>query len=285
MRITVIGGMNLDLLGTPENVLLPRDSVPGHIAVRAGGVGRNIAARLRKTGAEVSLITALGCDVRAAMLRQMCMEDGIDLSHAVQTACPAPCYLCIHDQLGDMIYAVNDMAAMNGLTPQKAEAFMGFVNQSDGCVLDTNMPEETLSYIAHHASVPLILDPVSTVKAARALPIMGELTAVKPNLIEAKALTGETDAVLAAEKLLKMGVKNVCISLGAEGVYYANAHEKGMIPARKLTFLPQTGAGDAFCAGLIKGLLSGLPLHESAQMGCDTAFYALSRAKNDQTPL
>ena len=248
MRITVVGGMNLDLLGTPENVLLPRDSVPGHIAVRAGGVGRNIAARLRKTGAEVSLITALGCDVRADMLRQMCLEDGIDLSHAVQSSCPAPCYLCIHDQNGDMIYAVNDMAAMNELTPRKAEAFMDWINQSDGCVLDTNVSEETLFFIARHASVPLILDPVSTVKAARALPILPDLTAVKPNLIEAKALTGETDAVLAAEKLLKMGVKNVCISLGAEGV-------------------------------------SGLSLRESAQMGCDTAFYALSRAKIDQMAL
>ncbi|MCR4886666.1 MAG: carbohydrate kinase family protein [Clostridiales bacterium] len=285
MRITVVGGMNLDLLGTPENVLLPRDSVPGHIAVRPGGVGRNIAARLKELGAQVSLITAVGCDVRAAMLAQMCHEAGIDLSHAVQTPCPAPCYLCIHDQNGDMIYAVNDMAAMNELTPRKAETFMDWINQSDGCVLDANVPEETLSYIARHASVPLILDPVSTVKAVRALPILPDLTAIKPNLIEAKTLTGETDAVQAGEKLLSMGVKNVCISLGAEGVYYASVHDKGLIPARKLTFLPQTGAGDAFCAGLTKGLLSGLSLRESAQLGCDTAFFALSRAKNDQMAL
>lgn len=281
MRVTVVGGMNLDVLGTPESVLLPRDSSPGHVWVRPGGVGRNIAARLRELGVQVSLITALGCGFRAEMLNKSCVQIGIDLSHAVHTGCPAPCYLCLHDHNGDMIYAVNDMSAMNELTPDRMADAVSWINESDGCVLDANVPEETLLYIAQHAKAPLILDPVSTVKAPRAIPVLPYLTAIKPNLIEAQTLTGESDPVLAAEKLLCAGVKNVCISLGAEGVYYADVLQKGLIPARKLTDLPQTGAGDAFCAGMTYGLLSGLTLEEAAQKGCDTAFSALCTAGND----
>ena len=39
-RLIVVGGMNLDLLGVPAGPLLPRDSNPGKITLRPGGVGR-----------------------------------------------------------------------------------------------------------------------------------------------------------------------------------------------------------------------------------------------------
>ena len=47
-RLIVVGGMNLDLLGVPAGPLLPRDSNPGKITLRPGGVGRNIAEKLAK---------------------------------------------------------------------------------------------------------------------------------------------------------------------------------------------------------------------------------------------
>ena len=277
MRITVVGGMNLDLLGVPESRLLPCDSAPGRIAVRPGGVGRNIARRLHVLGAQVSLITALGSDVRAAMLAQFCAEDGIDLSHSVAVGGQAPCYLCVHDGQGDMVYAVNDMAAMDRLTPEAIAPGMAFINGCDGCVLDANLPQATLEYIACSASVPLFLDPVSCVKAPRVRGILASLTAIKPNALEAQALTGESAPDAAAEKLLMAGVKNVCISLGADGVYFANADDRGMIAARPLSSAPLTGAGDALCAGLVLSLLEGKSLRQSAQAGCDAAYDALTR--------
>ena len=52
MRVIVIGGMNLDLLGMVDAPLTARDSNPGRVLSRPGGVGRNIAARLRGLGVE-----------------------------------------------------------------------------------------------------------------------------------------------------------------------------------------------------------------------------------------
>jgi len=51
-KITVVGGMNLDLLAFPNAPLIEKDSNPGKITLRPGGVGRNIAARLAAMGAE-----------------------------------------------------------------------------------------------------------------------------------------------------------------------------------------------------------------------------------------
>ncbi len=277
--VTVVGGMNLDLLGIPDGPLLARDSTPGRITLRPGGVGRNIAEKLSKAGARTRLITALGCDERARMLETMCRESGIDLSLSVATNCPAPCYLCIHDEKGDMILAVNDMSAMECLSPEAMESRMPALNAADACVLDANLSHETLAYIARHAAVPLILDPVSCAKAPRAREILPYLTAIKPNRLEAEALTGERNVEKAAAALLAAGVRRVFVSLGAEGVYYSDGTTMGYQPARPLPTIPATGAGDALCAGLTLALLEGKDVRECAQVGQEAAFQALILAK------
>ncbi|MBQ2977927.1 MAG: carbohydrate kinase family protein [Clostridia bacterium] len=279
MRITVVGGMNLDILGAPAEKMLPRDSTPGFITLRPGGVGRNIAARLSQKGAQVSLITALGNDERASMLIAFCRQAGLDLSHSIQTDCPAPCYLCIHDEKGDMAQAINDMRAMAAITPEAMESRMDDINQGDGCVLDANLSPETLRYIAENARVPLFLDPVSCAKAPRILPILPHLTAIKPNLMEAEALTGEKEPEKAARALVKAGVKHVFISMGEKGVCFANAHEAGQVAAIPLPHIPLTGAGDALCAGVTLALLEGKSTGDSATQGCLASYEALMAAR------
>ena len=48
----VFGGINMDIWGRPEGKLIPKDSNPGTVALRPGGVGRNIAHDLRLLGLE-----------------------------------------------------------------------------------------------------------------------------------------------------------------------------------------------------------------------------------------
>jgi pseudouridine kinase len=277
VKIVVVGGMNLDLLGVPTTSLLPRDSAPGRITMRSGGVGHNIASRLRQLGANVQLITALGNDERARLLSQLCRDSGLDFSLSVQTDRPAPCYLCIHDEAGDMAMAVNDMSAMEELTPEVLSSRISAINEADGCVLDANLPQNTLLYIAQHAQVPLILDPVSCAKAPRIKGIIPYLTAIKPNRLEAAALTGEKNVEKAARSLLEAGVQNVFVSLGPEGIYYANPEASGYIPAHPLPSTPLTGAGDALCAGLTAALLEHRSIRDCAKYGIDTAYHALLR--------
>ena len=81
-RITVIGGANVDIGGRPAAALALRDSNPGTVSQRYGGVGRNIAHNLCLLGQEVSLITALGDDLFGDGLRQSCEALGMDLTCA-----------------------------------------------------------------------------------------------------------------------------------------------------------------------------------------------------------
>ena len=174
-----------------------------------------------------------------------------------------------------MALAVNDMAAMERLTPDVLSPLLPQINGYDGCVLDTNLSAEALAFLASHAAIPLLLDPVSCQKAPRVLPILPRLAAIKPNRMEAQALTGEADPAQAARALLGMGVKNVFISLGGDGVYYANAQAHGLQPALPLPAAPLTGAGDALCAGLMRALLNGKDIQACAQEGVQSAYQAL----------
>jgi 6-phosphofructokinase 2 len=117
--------------------------------------------------------------------------------------------------------------------------------------------------------VPLILD----ISGAGLRELRGTVFLLKPSLRELceftdSELTDEADQAAAARELIASGrVRNVVLSLGADGallVTSAGAHR----------FAPLTvpsgsgvGAGDAMVAGIVVGLVRGWPLTEAVQLG------------------
>ena len=277
MKIAVFGSANMDILGLTDDKLLLRDSNIGTVVLKPGGVGRNIASRICEHGVECMLFTAFGSDVLAEGLKAECQRLGMDISGSLTLPGRSNIYLCVHDETGDMLTAINDMGLMKALTPEYAATIMDQINACDLCVLDANLSEATLAYAASHATVPLLMDTVSCAKARRALVAMPYLTGFKPNIYEAQLLTGCEKAEDCADKLLELGVKRVFISLGEDGVYYADATERGRIPVEKISSAPKTGAGDALCAGLAVALAHHESTRACAEYGMRSAAKYLSQ--------
>lgn len=271
-RVLVIGGMNLDILGVPANQFVSGDSLPGTVSQRPGGVARNIAQQLAQQGAVVELICPLGNDRVAELLKASCAQLGIGLRFAIQTDLPSPSYLAIHDSQGEMVAAINDMRAMDVLhgeaLRQKLQGLQGF----DACVLDANLSDEALIAIAQTLTTPLIADPVSAAKCGRLKAILPRLQAVKPNLMEAQALTGCVDMEAAAQALLALGVQQVFISLGKDGVYYADKSKQSHLPAGHVQTAQTTGAGDVMTAGLALAIAQGADTRQAALRGMEAAY-------------
>ncbi len=78
-----------------------------------------------------------------------------------------------------------------------------------------------------------------------------------PNREEAQLLTGERDPARQAERLLAAGCDRVVITQGADGALYADRHDQFFTPAFPVEVVDGSGAGDAFAAGVIVGLLEG----------------------------
>lgn len=276
LSVLVVGGLNLDILGTGSGPFLEGDSIPGFIEMKPGGVGCNIASHLARAGVRTELMTVLGDDLNAGLLRAACAEKGIGLSLSFQGKGPSPRYLAIHDMRGEMRAAVNDTRLLEALSPDGLRAALLGNSGFQACVLDANLSEACLQAAVSVVSVPLIADPVSTVKCLRLLSVMNRLTAIKPNLMEALAMTGEDSPERAANALLRLGVKQVYISLGSEGVYYADAYKSGMRSAPRLHGVSVTGAGDAMAAGITLGVAMKLPADETAMLGIRLAYEYLS---------
>ena len=260
----VFGGINVDIWGRPDQALIGKDSNPGTVTMRPGGVGRNIAHNLRLLGLDVSLVAPIGGDIYASTIVESCRALGIDLSHApVFPDMRSSTYLYITDETGDMELAISDMALCAALTPELVAPILPRL-QADAVVVDANLPPETIAYICDHSPLPVYADPVSTVKAMKLKPVLHRLAAIKPNALEAECLTGESDPERAALALVELGVGRVFISLGARGMIAADREQLLHLPGLATQVVNATGAGDAATAAIVLAGIRGMSLRDAA---------------------
>lgn len=278
----VVGGVNMDIGGRPFAPLVGQDSNPGRVRMSLGGVGRNIAHNMALLGLDVRMITALGDDMNAQKITTSCIELGIDLGHSLQVpGASTSTYLFITDEKGDMELAVSDMEIYDHLTPRFLATKEQLLNNARLVVCDTNIPAESLQWLAENCKAPLFVDPVSTAKAVKVKPILGRLHTLKPNRIEAELLSGvpiTDDGSLdrCAGTLLETGLHRVFISLGGDGVYAADYQGgRARVPCVPAEMVNTTGCGDAFMAALAWGWLEGLGLKEAARAGVAASAIAM----------
>lgn len=312
--VTVIGAVNIDISASASASFRKADSNPGKIKVSAGGVGFNIASNSALLGVPVCFISVFGGDTHASFLKHKCLERGLDISASltVDTAVSS-CYVCINNEDGDMVSAVNDMDIYEHITPEYIEKKLPLINKSALCVIDTNIPARTIAYIAEHCTVPLIAEPVSAHKAVKLLPVLHKLYALTPNKMEAFALYNASKAgqgtspALAelARFFIESGVRRIYISLGEKGLFCADKNAryrvKPFVPenadrARKAVrkgadstkgaqhiIKNTTGAGDSQTAAVVWAILKNMSLKESANAGIAAASLCLEseEAVND----
>lgn len=277
VRCAVVGAANIDIGGFPRGRIALQDSNPGRVRLSAGGVGRNIACNLARLGLQTHLVAPLGTDAFAGIVREDCARAGVDagLSFTFPGAASST-YLFIADLNGDMQLAVNDMDICQRMTPEALESRVDALNAMDAVVLDANLPEASIAFLAERLRPPLIADAVSAAKARRLLPALSRLQVVKPNALEAEALTGlpvhdRPTAEAAARKLAQMGAAWVCITLGERGVCCARGDDVRFMPGFPVQMTNATGAGDAFTAALVWARLRGMDLFDAARAGMAAA--------------
>jgi len=285
-RVVVIGGSNVDIKGRSGGPYVPGTSNPGVVTISAGGVGRNIAENLARLGLDVSLVTALGADPNAALLREACAAAGVDLSRAVVTQEATGTYLAVLDQSGEMVSAVSDMRAIDSLKPAHLEAATAAFFSADMLVADCNISVACLEWLcafAARAGRRLLIEPVSVPKALKlhAFQRTAPVFAVTPNLAQLEALAGGE-----VPRLHAQGFANIVVHRGGEGAIASDGLQAVNVDTRALAEVADvTGAGDAAVAGLVCGLVEGRTLAESARLGQCAAAIKLSSAQSVATGL
>lgn len=262
----VVGAVIVDIWGRSFRALTMRDSNPGEVRLSLGGVGRNIAHNMRLLDMNVQLLTALGGDAWARQIEESCRETGIGLDLAVRLpGLRTSTYVSISGPDGDMDLAVCDTEIARYITPAVIERNLDVLNAAELVVFDGNLAPEAMDCLSLRCTAPLFADPVSAAKAVRLIPFLDRIHTIKPNAMEAEALTGESRPESAAAALIRAGVRRVFVSDGANGMAAAQGPDMIRVPCCAARLVNATGGGDAAMAALCRGFLDGRGLEESAR--------------------
>ena len=278
----VIGGINLDICGRSDQKLIPEDSNQGTVTMSPGGVGRNIAHNLRLLGVETVFVTALGGDAWSSQAEQDCRALGMNLDYAVHVPeGTISIYLFLTEPDGNMALALSDTEIAGAVTPEVLTERLEMLCGASAVVLDANLSEKSIHWVAEHVTAPLFVDPVSVRKADKLRPVLGRFHTLKPNRIEAEHLTGiaihdRESLFAAADCLLETGLRRAVISLGGAGALLAEGSERILMPCYPAKLVDVTGGGDAMMAALVYGYLSGRTFKESGAYALAAGAMAVS---------
>lgn len=275
--IVVIGSLNMDL-----SIMVPRIPVPGEtltgsgLITSPGGKGANQAGACARLGKQVAMVGKVGGDDFGRQMIRNMQSFGVDPSQITMDDCASSgTAMILVDPKGENSIVVSPGA--NGtFSIEDVRAAEGLIQSAKIIILQLEIPLEAVIEsirLARHHHVPVLLNPAP----ARELPdkVYCGLDFLVPNETEAKELTGiEIDASdeqslrRATSILLERGVKNVVITLGRNGAFYASNSQSNWIPPVNIIPVDTTAAGDAFIGGFAVAQIEELSVEESVKFAC-----------------
>ena len=252
--IAVLGSANMDLVVSQARLPLPGETIFGaSFSTVPGGKGLNQAVAAARLGADVTFLGAVGADAYGAQLRTLLATAGIRSTELATADAPTgTAHISVVDSGENSIVVVSGAnASVTTLSVEQRAVVADSAFLVMQCELPTRVLVEGIA-IARAAGVFTVLTPAPVVP----LPVgfLASVDLVVPNQIEAAELTGESDPVRAAETL-SAGQTWAIVTLGAEGSVVAYDGEAlGLAPARPVTAVDTTAAGDTFVGALVAHL-------------------------------
>ncbi len=284
--VTVMGSFVADLaFRTPHLPAWGQTILGSDFRLGPGGKGSNQAVAAARLGARVSFISKLGRDPFGELARATYKHERIDTEFCFETADHATggAAIIVDEATGENAIVVVPGACFH-LTTEDIDRAASLIAQSSVFVAQLELRVSIVEHglaLARRFGVPTILNPAP----ALALPdrIYHLCDYLTPNETEAAAIVGQAidslaDAKNAAEALLARGVRNVVITLGAQGALVKTHTVTAHVPALDAgPVVETTGAGDAFNGGLAVALSEGLDLVAATRFGCAVAGISVTR--------
>ncbi len=282
--IFVIGSANTDMVIQTDTHPKPGQTVLGNnFMINPGGKGANQAVAASRLGGEVVFVAKLGNDLFGNQAIQHFTKEGIDTKFIFfEEKQPSGVALITLDAKGENTIVV--AAGANQYLLKKEIDLVEDSFQADDFVLfQLEIPIKTVYYgvkLAQQKNVQVILNPAPAQQLED--DILKGLFLITPNETEALELTGidvkdVESAHLAAEILLSKGVKNVIITLGANGAFYMSGKEAFHVKTDKVSAIDTTAAGDCFNGALAVSLSKGMEWKSAIEFACKAASLSVTK--------
>ncbi len=277
-EIICTGGAVVDVLVRP----LDQIPKPGHsttaeqISLQIGGCGVNTAVLLARLGLNVSFWARLGADGLGRFLKSQLEEENVRPEiFIMDPSIPTKATLLVINSKGDRsLIRVPEGGNALSLKDLDQIDLTGVRHlHIGGCYSLRNLLGENLAALLRYAkemSVSTSLDTVWTHDEnwEAIFPALPFIDYFLPSLSEAQQITGLMQPREIAQSFTKAGAKTVVIKLGAQGTFVRWQGTEGLVPAFPVgQVIDTTGAGDAFCAGFLAGLMAGYGVPRAVEWG------------------
>lgn len=261
--ITVIGSINLDLIGNVERLPRPGETVSGSAFKTApGGKGANQALAAARAGAPVRMIGSVGKDSFATDALALLKSGGVDLSSVHESHASTGIALIMVEDAGENVIAVipGANAAVQPGDFVRMEFARGHV-----MLLQHEIPIATVDAALDAARAAGVISVLNTAPAREdAAPLLAKADYVIANETEfdlySKPLKLQGERLQRMRDFASRTGRTIVVTLGGDGVVAAGSDGIVSVDAMKIVPVDTVGAGDTFCGYFGAALLAGLPL-------------------------
>ncbi len=268
------GALNVDKLFKVNRLAGAEEEsfISGH-SETCGGSAANTIVGLARLGCKVGFVGKVACDQEGMLLLEDFQREKVDPSGIIHVGQGESGQVMgfVNGKGDRALYidsGVNDTLEIKEIKP-------GYVSQARFIHLTSFVGEKSFQTQKQllkklPESVKISFDPGALYARKGFAMLEGIIKrshVAMPNAKELELITGELDYCRGADVLVGKGAKVVAVKLGADGCYVTDGHERLRIEAFKVKTVDTTGAGDAFCAGFLYGLLNNKSLYDCGKLG------------------
>lgn len=280
--IVGFGALNADKLFKVNSIAQrEEESFVTDFRISGGGSAANTIVGLARLELRTGFVGKVASDTEGKFLLDGLREEGVDVKGITVTKTGRSGKVMGYiDRNGDRALYV-DPGVNNQL--EYADINLNYVSDSKLIHLSSFVAKKPLDaqkrLINQLPDVKICFDPGALYarKGFAAIKLIIQRSyAVLPNELEIKLLTGQ-DYKQGAKTFLELGAEIVVVKLGKRGCYVTDGKESHMIDAYTVEVVDTTGAGDAFNAGFIYGLINRKELFECGKLGNFVASRCVSK--------
>ncbi|MBO0688103.1 MAG: ribokinase [Candidatus Dormibacteraeota bacterium] len=245
-RIIVAGSLNQDLFCYVDHLPRRGETLASlDVHRQLGGKGFNQAVALRRLGAEVEMVGAVGGDEAGRAFEAQLDALGIGRTLLHRLEAPTGLALITVDGEGD-----NTIVLAPGANVALSPDMVGELPEADAIMVQGELrPATTIRALELGRGIRVVNPAPASLELS---PAVALADAVVANEGEAADMGG-------VDRMQGMGAVPVVVTLGSRGSLLDNT----LVPAPRVEVVDTTGAGDAFCAALTLALVEGRELEEA----------------------
>jgi ribokinase len=276
MRVFNFGSLNIDRVYSIDHFVRPGETLTSALYSEfAGGKGLNQSIALARAGANVCHIGKIGKD--GIFLREILAENGIDVTNIFMANGPTGHAIIQVDKSAEnaiLLYG----GANQSITTDEIKLALNRSTEEDWLLLQNEISriEEIMRYAADRG-LKIVFNPAPMTPEVHSFPL-DIVNWLIVNELEGEAITGQK----APEKILDEVVTrypdmSVILTLGIDGVHFADRSQRHYIPAEAVTPVDTTGAGDTFIGYFFAETAKGRSVKKSMETANRAAAICVTR--------